>query len=333
MTSATSSPDAGAGTCMFPGCGRPVRARAGEGGGKPPIYCDLLNPTTGKLAHTPLTAARERTRQQRHQGANGQPAGLPTAPASAARERATGLLEQFRTTAEQLTGTLAAAVEAMTRAGDLESVSAELTAARRQAERAHLEAEERIQAAEAVREQALAEASAARQAAADATAARDEAITELDALETTLSATHAELHQARTTHATELDRLRAEADQQLTAVRAEAAEQIRSTHTEAAQRIQAAEAVREQALAEASAARPAAADATHRAEQAREETRQTRTEHREELATLRREHREELSAERSRAETALDTLRAEHRREIEALQAALTALGATQSEQ
>jgi hypothetical protein len=45
----------------------------------------------------------------------------------------------------------------MTRAGDLENVSAELTAARRQAERAHLEAEERVQAAEAGREQALAE--------------------------------------------------------------------------------------------------------------------------------------------------------------------------------
>ncbi|MGH3670661.1 MAG: hypothetical protein ACRDSH_08485, partial [Pseudonocardiaceae bacterium] len=55
MTSATSSSEAGgAAACMFPGCARPVRERAGEGGGKPPIYCDLLNPATGKLAHTPL---------------------------------------------------------------------------------------------------------------------------------------------------------------------------------------------------------------------------------------------------------------------------------------
>jgi hypothetical protein len=114
MTSAAASTDTdtdtgtGSTSCAFPGCDRPVRARAGDGGGKPPIYCDLLNPTTGTLTHTPLTAARERDRRQR-QGTNGQPPTLiGQAPASAARERAASLLAQFRVPGEQITATLAA---------------------------------------------------------------------------------------------------------------------------------------------------------------------------------------------------------------------------------
>ncbi len=338
MTNAHSSTEVGsrAATCKFPGCGRPVRERAGEGGGKPPIYCDQLNPVTGKLAHTPLTAARERARRER-QGSGGQPGLAGEAPASAARDRAVGLLEQFRTAGEQLTDTLVAAIEAMTSAGDPESVSAELAAARRQVDRARLEADERVQVAESARGEALTEQAAARQAVAEAAAARDEAITELDALDATLAATRAELEQVRTEYTVELDQFRAEADRQLAAVRAEAAEQVgaaqqwaaeqvRAVQAEAHQRVQAAEAARDQAAAEASAARQAAADATNRAEEARAELRQARTEHREELTGLRQDHREELAAERSRSDTALDSLRAEHRRETEVLQAALTAV-------
>ncbi|MGH3438208.1 MAG: hypothetical protein ACRDRN_17295, partial [Sciscionella sp.] len=160
MTSANTSTDARPAACMFPGCERPVRGRAGEGGGKPPIYCDLVNPGTGKLAHTPLTAARERAKQR--QGATGHPAGLNgEAPASAARDRAVGLLDQFWTASEQMSATLGAAIEAMSAAGDPESVSAELTAARRQVERTRLEADERIQTAEAARDQAAADTAAA----------------------------------------------------------------------------------------------------------------------------------------------------------------------------
>ena len=69
-----------AATCMFPGCGRLVRERAGDGGGKPPIYCDLVNPATGKLAHTALTAARERARRDK-------PGGVRSRPISQARRR------------------------------------------------------------------------------------------------------------------------------------------------------------------------------------------------------------------------------------------------------
>lgn len=333
MTSANSSAGGGAARCMFPGCERPVRERAGEGGGKPPIYCDALNPATGKLAHTPLTAARERARRER-QGANGQPAGLVgEAPASASRDRAAGLLEQFRAAGEQLTTTLTSAMEAMASAGDPESVSAELTAARRQVERARLEADERIGAAEATRDQATAEAATARQAAAEAASARDEAITELDALDATLATTRAELEQARTEHAIELERLRGEHIGELDRLHVEAEGQLTRVRAEAAAQVATAETARDQALTEASAARQAATDATSRAEETREELRQGRAEHRDELAALRREHRDELTAERSRADAALDTLRAEHRREIETLQSALTALRTAQPEQ
>jgi colicin import membrane protein len=313
MASAISShgADTGAATCMFPGCSRPVRERAGEGGGKPPLYCDQLNPNTGKLAHTPLTAARERARRER-QSANGHSAGLiGETPASAARERAAGLLEQFRTGAEQLTRTLAAAIDAMTSASDPESVSTELTAARRQVERARLEADERIQAIETARDQALAETAAARQALAEALAARDEAIAELDTLDAALTTTRAELDQ---TH-TELAALRLEHRDELAAVRRHAAEQVSAAEQRATEQVRAAETARDQALAEASAARQAATDATNRAEEAREELRQART-----------EHRDELAAERARADTALDAQRAEHRRETETLQTVLTML-------
>jgi hypothetical protein len=346
MTSATSSADTGGvrEECRFPNCTRPVRERAGEGGGKPPVYCDLVNPVTGKPAHTPLTAARERERRKR-QDATGQPAGLVgEAPASAARDRAAGLLEQFRAVGEQLTGTVTAAIEAMACAGDPESVAAELTTAER-----------RIQAAEAVRDQATIDAAVARQAAEEATAARDEAITELDATDATLLATRAELEQAqaehtttveglRAEHASELDRHRSDMDRQLTAVRTQAAEQvsaveqraieqIRAAQADAQQRIQVATTARDQALAEASAARQTATDATARVAEAREEVRQARIDHRDELAALRREHRDELAAERQRADAALDTVRAEHRRETQALQTALTALRTVQPDQ
>src|SRR5688572_30327519 len=102
-TSSTASPQppiAGS-LCAFPNCTRPPRPRAGDGGGKPPRYCDLTDADTGRLLHTPLTAARERARQERLTTggpATGPGAGSPgsDAPASAARDRAASLLEQFR---------------------------------------------------------------------------------------------------------------------------------------------------------------------------------------------------------------------------------------------
>jgi colicin import membrane protein len=333
VTSANTSTSDGSATCAFPGCERPVRDRASDGGGKPPIYCDLANPVTGKLAHTPLTAARERTRQER-QGATRPPAALiGETPASAARDRAVTLLDQFRVAAEQMTGTLAAAIEAMTSAGDPDSVSAELTAARRQVDRTQLEAAERVQAAEAARDQAATDAASARQAVVDAAAARDEAINELDTATLALGAVQGELKQARTDHDAKLQQLRAEHSSELERMRTEAAERVAAMQAEAAGRVQAAEAARDQAATDAASARQAVIEATRRADEAREELRQSRTDHREELTTLRREHRDELAAERQRADATIEAMRAEHHRETQALQAALTALRTTQHEQ
>lgn len=362
MTSANTSA-----TCAFPGCGRPVRAKAGDGGGKPPIYCDLTNPSTGKYAHTSLTAGREEARLEKLAAVE-QPAAalVPVAPASEARVRAQGLLEQFRAEVGRMTSTLQSSVEAMTEAGAPENVSKELTAARLQVERSRVETAQQISDAEQARDQALAEAETLRTQVSEAKTARNEAIAELETAETTVSELREELEQAAADHAAELERLRGEhvaelrrlrteTEQQIAAARSDAAEQIATARSEAADQVQAAEQARDRALTEATTARQAATDATGRADEAREELRQARTEHRTELATVRSEHREELAtaeqarvqaatehrdelaalrkehraelaAERQRADAALEIVRAEHRREIEALQQALAAL-------
>jgi colicin import membrane protein len=313
-------------TCAFPGCERPVRPKAGDGGGKPPIYCDLINPS-GKYAHTSLSAAREQAKLEKA-GTTRQPVVAEVAveaPASAARGRAAGLLDQFRAEIGQMTGTLQAAVEAMTSASSPESVSAELTAARRQVERSRLETAEQIaaaEAAEAARDQALAEVEATRTEIGEAKAARDEAIAELETAEAELAELRQELEQVRADHAAQLERLNTEHADELRRVRTEAADQVRAAQTEAAKQVAAAETARDQAQAEATAARQAVTDATRRADEAREELRQARTEHRNELAELRQEHRDEMAAERQRA----DAMRAEHHREINALQQTLAAL-------
>lgn len=70
-----------------------------DGGGKSPIYCDLINQATGKFAHTSLTAAREQARVEKA-GAAARPAdAVVEAPASASRSRAESLLDRFRATA------------------------------------------------------------------------------------------------------------------------------------------------------------------------------------------------------------------------------------------
>jgi len=362
MTSANTSE-----TCAFPDCGRPVRAKAGDGGGKPPIYCDLTNPSTGKYAHTSLTAGREEARLEKLAAAE-QPATAlaPVAPASQARDRAQGLLEQFRVEVGRMTGTLQSAVTAMTEAGSPDNVSNELTSARREVERVRLETAQQISDAEQARDQALAAGETLRTQVSEAKTARNEAITELETAETTMSELRQELERVAADHAAELERLRgehvaelrrvrADTEQQIAAARSDATEQIATARSEAAGQVQAAEQARDQALTEATTARQAATDATHRADEARDELRQARTEHRTELATvrsehrdelaaaeqaraqaatehrdeltaLRQEHRDELAAERQRADAALETVRAEHRREVEALQQALTAL-------
>lgn len=328
-------------TCAFPGCGRPVRPRAGDGvGGKPPIYCDLTNPATGKWAHTPLTAARERAKQRNGAADGDRAPDAGETPASGARERAASLLEQFQAAAGQMSTTLQQAVEALQAAGDPDSVSAELTAARRHRERVQWDADERITAAETARDTAEEDAAAARTEASEARAARDEAITELDSSEAQLAQVREQLETARAEHAeqlehiraetaTEINRLSAEAEQRVRDVEAHAAEQVAAAQREAARQVTDAEQARDRAAADAAAQRQAAGDAAQARDELRAELKQLRADHRDELAALRKEHRAELHDERQRADTALTNARTEHRREIDAFQHALAALRAT----
>src|SRR5260370_494332 len=68
---------AATGTCRYPGCGHPARARAGDGPGAPPRYCgrtvaeDHGEHGTAEVTHTALTAFR---RRQELAGADATPA-------------------------------------------------------------------------------------------------------------------------------------------------------------------------------------------------------------------------------------------------------------------
>jgi colicin import membrane protein len=353
MTSANAAE--GTGVCAFPGCTRPVRPRSGDGGGKPPIYCDLINETTGKYAHTALTAARERVRLERAGATGLGVADSGERPASAARERAATLLDQFQSSAASMAAQLAEAIAAFEQAGDPESVSAELTAARRMVERTRLETDERVTAAESARDEAEAIAAARAGEAREAAQARDEAIAELETAETALAEARDELAAERQRTAEQLDTLRAEHTAELDRVRAAAAEQVRAAQADAEQHVQAAqeqarseietararfdeqlvaaETKRDRAVADVTRAQQAAQDITAQRDELRADLKQLRADHRDELTALRREHRDELTAERQRADVALQTLRAEHAREIEALNRALNMLRASHTEQ
>ena len=81
-------PAAAAGTCRYPGCGNPARARDGDGPGAPPRYCgrtvaeDRGQHGTAEVTHTALTAFR---RRQELAGAD---PGRNRQPASHRRHRA-----------------------------------------------------------------------------------------------------------------------------------------------------------------------------------------------------------------------------------------------------
>lgn len=214
MSTAESSATTAA-TCAYPGCERPVRERAGDSGGKPPKYCDAVNESTGKLAHTALTAARERARLDKQDGqqpATAEPGSAET-PASTAAARASSLLEQFRQEARRLDGTLTEGLQALAEAADPDAVSTEISTANRTLRRVQLEADEAVTGAQAERDQVRAELDHVRDQLAEATAARDEAMTDLDsseaartAAESVAATTQAEAEQARQEAATQHER-------------------------------------------------------------------------------------------------------------------------------
>ncbi|MGI8313436.1 hypothetical protein [Saccharopolyspora hattusasensis] len=224
-------------TCAFAGCTRPVRERAGDGGGKPPKYCALLNEKTGKYAHTALTAAREQAKRERQASGDGGRNEPETgeSPASAAQARAASLLEQFRAEVAKANSTLQLGLEALGEATDPESVGAELSAAKRTVRRVQLEADEAVTTAHTERDQALAEARHLREQLEEATGARDEAIAEL---ETSEQAREAADHQAEQTRV-ELEQVTADRDAQrgraeeAERAQAETAEQLKTAQAEA----------------------------------------------------------------------------------------------------
>ena len=150
---------AATGTCRYPGCGHPARARAGDGPGAPPRYCgrtvaeDRGEHGTAEVTHTALTAFR---RRQELAGAdpgsdNGRP--LTTAITRAAAIRDDVLAAITRLSA-QLDGAL----------GQLGAVAGQLAAASPEAAEAQ---------AEAVRAETAAGLEAARAELAAQAAAQD----------------------------------------------------------------------------------------------------------------------------------------------------------------
>src|SRR5699024_7155116 len=109
------------------------------------------NEKTGNLAHTALTAARERARLEKQGNGSGEEssddsAAATESPASAAQARAASLLEQFRAETQRVGTTLQQGLEALAEAADPESVSSEISAANRAARRSQLEADEAVTA-------------------------------------------------------------------------------------------------------------------------------------------------------------------------------------------
>ena len=98
---------AAAGTCRYPGCGHPARARAGDGPGAPPRYCgravaeDRGEHGTAEVTHTALTAFR---RRQELAGAD--PGSDNGRPLTTAITRAAAIRDDVLAAITRLTGQL-----------------------------------------------------------------------------------------------------------------------------------------------------------------------------------------------------------------------------------
>ena len=202
---AAGQPDAvpaAAGTCRYPGCGHPARARAGDGPGAPPRYCartvaeDRGEHGTAEVTHTALTAFR---RRQELAGAdpgsdNGRPLTTAITRAAAIRD---DVLAAITRLAGQLDGTL----------GQLGAVAAQLAAASPEAAEAQAEAVRAETAAglEAARAELAGQAARAHAAEAGAAvttarAERDTALAAATAADARHQAARDQLTQLRDDH-------------------------------------------------------------------------------------------------------------------------------------
>ncbi|HEX5117822.1 MAG TPA: hypothetical protein VFW65_21780 [Pseudonocardiaceae bacterium] len=288
------------GRCTYPGCTRPPRRRAGDKGGKPPIYCDLLNENTGKYAHTPVTARREEQRRTRQTGTNGRGSPAVSAEqtsatitvetgrsATVARERAASLLEQFQIEAAGLARTITTALAEFTAAADPELVRAELDDAHRHVERIQFEATEQVKDAQRERDQAT---NAAHQLVKDldeAIEVRDQAIDDLERAERQRDEATAAAEQAHEDAAAVIAQSQQDVEAEIDKVRQGTAAELAQIRAEAAEQITAAQRERDVATVAASRAEAIAQRAVDDAERFRTEMGDLRREHKKELADMR----------------------------------------------
>jgi chromosome segregation ATPase len=278
---AAGQPDAvpaAAGTCRYPGCGHPARARAGDGPGAPPRYCgrtvaeDRGEHGTAEVTHTALTAFR---RRQELAGAD--PGSGSNQPVTTAITRAAAIRDDVLAAITRLAAQLAAASPEAAEA-QAEAVRAE-TAAGLEAARAELAGQAaRAHAAQAETAEARTAAAQAITAMEAAQAARADAELRADAAAAAQAEAFGQAAQAR-----------ADAEAAVTAAGQAAREQAAQAQAEAAAAVTTARAERDTALAAATAA-----DARHQA--ARDQLTQLRDDHERHAAALAAAHQAQLGA-------------------------------------
>jgi hypothetical protein len=252
----SSTPEATAVRCAYPGCENEPRAAEDVVGAKPK-YCGQPDPLTGK-PHGALTAFRRRQELRQDGAAEAEDLGRPVTMATA---RAAELRKGIQADIAALTGKLAELAEQLRRAADPEMAEV-------QVEAVQAEARQQVDAAEA---KATQEALRRQEANADAEEARN-ATLEADERRQAAEDARGQAEQRATDAQAEVERIReetqaritiAEEDRDSAIARAEADKA--AAIAEAAQRASRAEAQAreaiEQALAEAEALVRAANDA------------------------------------------------------------------------
>jgi hypothetical protein len=208
------------GTCRYPGCGNPARARDDGAQGRRPGYCDQeaaedRDGTSVLVRHTPLTAFRRRA----------QLAGQPDdgRPVTTAISRAGVIRDDALAAMTRLGGQLAAAQDQLAVHGE-QLAAAEPQAAAAQAEADRAETAARLEHARAETAGHAAARHAADLDAAEARAAAAEAITMMEAqaaarehADQQARAAVSALGSERAAHAAELAAARAERDAALAA--------------------------------------------------------------------------------------------------------------------
>jgi colicin import membrane protein len=204
--------------CEFPGCGRDKRP-AGPGAGRPPAFCDLRDPRTGKDAHTAKTAFRERKRIERAASGDVVSEAEEEAPATFARESGAELRDRAGAMLSGALTEIRRLLERLETIGDPAAyeIEAEHAAATWEAERGQLHA----RAAEEAKNRRDAE-----RKAAEADAAAEEMDTDRQAAEERSADLARQLAAAIEAHGQEIERMRADAAERETSIKEDAEHEI-----------------------------------------------------------------------------------------------------------